>query len=263
MTALLRPNEGMRVEYQRELEALIDTMDASLSYWIIRTYRRTMPILVTDSAADVLSATILAHGKRWVDRIEKLGPQLARKFARVTQERVDAQAVTMMRTAGFTVRFKMTPGEQSVVDAIVHENVALIRSIAEQHLSGVEQAVMRSVQRGRDMSALSIELREVYGVTHRRAAFIARDQNSKATGLLARARFMELGLTEGVWKHSGGGKVPRPEHVAMSGQRFNLEEGAFLEGVWTWPGVEINCRCVLGPYIPGVTVVKGIKPKLR
>ena len=165
---------------------------------------------------------------------------------------VDEQTVALKRTAGMTVRFKMTPGEQSVIDAIVHESVASIHSIAEKHFVGVEQAVMRSVLRGRDMSTLSIELREVFGMTYSEAEHIARNLNNRVTGLLARAHFMELGLTEGVWKHSRGGNA-RPEHVAMSGKRFNLEEGAFLEGVWTWPGVEIDCRCVMGPYIPGVT----------
>lgn len=187
------------------------------------------------------------------ERIEKLGPKLPQRFARVVPKPVDEQAVALKRTAGMTVRFKMTPGEQSVIDAIVRESVASIHSIAEKHFVGVEQAVMRSVLRGGDMSTLSIELREVYGMTYSEAAHIARNLNSRVTGLLARARFMELGLTEGIWKHSGGGKVPRPEHVAMSGKRFSLEEGAFLEGVWTWPGVEIDCRCVMGPYIPGVT----------
>ncbi len=94
-------------------------------------------------------------------------------------------------------------------------------------------------------------MEETYGVTKRRAAFIARDQNNKATAVFERTRHVEIGVTEAIWLHSAGGKVPRPEHVAFSGKKYDIRKGAYLEGKWTWPGVEINCRCVSKPVIPG------------
>jgi len=110
---------------------------------------------------------------------------------------------------------------------------------------------MRSVQTGRDLGTLAQELETRYGTTKRRAAFIAQSQNNIATATMIRTRQAELGITQAVWLHSAGGRVPRPEHVAASGKTYDVAKGMFLEGKWTWPGVEPRCRCVSKSVITG------------
>jgi SPP1 gp7 family putative phage head morphogenesis protein len=149
-----------------------------------------------------------------------------------------------LKDAGWTVKFDPTPTKTDIFRATINENVSLIRSIASEHLSDVEQIVMRSVTQGRDMGALTKALQERFGITKRRAALISRDQSSKATAAINRAQQQELRITTAIWRHSGGGKTPRPEHVAANGKEYPVDKGMFLEGVWTWPGVEIGCRCV-------------------
>jgi len=61
---------------------------------------------------------------------------------------------------------------------------------------------MRAVQTGRDLKTLSDELQEHYGVTRRRAVFIARDQANKATAVINRARSKSW-YTQAKWLHSG------------------------------------------------------------
>jgi uncharacterized protein with gpF-like domain len=126
----------------------------------------------------------------------------------------------------------------------------LIRSIAAEHLDDVEGAVMRSVQTGRDLGSLTDELQQRYAQTRKRAAFIARDQNSKATATVVRVRQEGLGITEAIWMHSRGSRHPRPSHVAADGKRYTIIEGMYLDGVWTWPGREPNCGCVSRSIIP-------------
>ena len=135
--------------------------------------------------------------------------------------------------------------------ARIGEQVGLIRSIAEQHLGNVQRLVMESVSRGRDLHYLSVELRKRYGITKRRAALIARDQNNKATATLQSARQLEMGITHGIWRHSHAGKEPRPSHVKADGEKFDLRKGMFLDGKWTLPGHEINCRCWYSPILTG------------
>ena len=80
---------------------------------------------------------------------------------------------------------------------------------------------MRSVSAGRDLGQMTEELKERYGVTHRRAAFIARDQNDKATANFVRVRQVENGV-KAKWLHSAAGKEKyrRKTHVANSGKRY-------------------------------------------
>ena len=104
----------------------------------------------------------------------------------------------------------MTTPMNNALQATITENVGLIRSIPERYFTEVEGLVMRSVARGRDLSYLTDELQKRYGITRRRAALIARDQNNKATSVMQAARQKSLGITQGIWRHSHAGKEPRP-----------------------------------------------------
>ena len=141
----------------------------------------------------------------------------------------------------------------NALQATIAENVGLIRSIPEKYFTEVEGLVMRSVARGRDLSYLTDELQKRYGITRRRAALIARDQNNKATSVMQAARQQSLGITQGVWRHSHAGKEPRPSHVKADGKVFELSKGMYLDGKWVMPGEEINCRCTWSPVIPGLS----------
>jgi uncharacterized protein with gpF-like domain len=61
------------------------------------------------------------------------------------------------------------------------------KAIRLQRITNVEGLVMRSVQTGRDLGQLTTDLQEQFGVTRRRAAFIARHQSNKATASMTRA----------------------------------------------------------------------------
>ena len=89
-------------------------------------------------------------------------------------------------------------------------------------------------------------------MTRRRAILIARNQNNMATATVCKTRQMELGIKKAIWVHSSAGRNPRPEHVAFNGKEYDVAKGAYLEGVWTWPGREINFRCVSRSIIPGL-----------
>lgn len=247
----VRPSAALQARYAARLDALVDDMHRSLLYWLRARYRSSGAMALDASPARELRAAMRKLARRWQAKFDSVAPKMAEWFATAANERSDAELKNMLRDAGFTVRFRMSRGQNEAYQGVIGENVALIKSIASQHLAGVEGAVMRSVQRGRDLGSLTTALVEGYGVTKRRAAFIARSQNNMATATLTRTRQAELGITDARWSHSAGGRVPRPEHVAFSGKSYKIQRGAFLEGKWTWPGVEPNCRCVSIPIIPG------------
>jgi uncharacterized protein with gpF-like domain len=170
-------------------------------------------------------------------------------------QRTDAALRAILKKGGFAVKFRMTRAMNDVLRATIAEQVGLIRSIPEQYLAQVQGSVMRSVQAGRDLGTLAKELQAHYGVIKRRAAFIARDQNNKSTAMMTRVRQTELGIKRAEWRHSGGGKTPRPSHVKASRDRiqYDVDRGWFDpdEGRYIFPGELINCRCVARSIIPG------------
>jgi SPP1 gp7 family putative phage head morphogenesis protein len=246
-----RANAGLQALYQKRLNAMVDEMHRSVEYWIKAQWRSNTPLAMDASAASALRAAIARLTKRWLKNFDEGAANLADYFATGAMNRSDAQLKQTLRDAGFSVQFKFTRNMQQAYTAVIGENVALIKSIPEQYLKSVEQTVMQSVARGRDLGYLSTQLQDTYGVTKRRAALIARDQNNKASAIMSMTRSLDLGITEGIWRHSGAGKHPRPEHVKASGEVFKLAKGMYLEGEWVQPGEAINCRCTYSPVIPG------------
>ena len=256
--AAIRPNAALAAEYRRRLQALIKAMADDVMFEVEAAYA---PTVTMDASPARSIADIIARLRaKWEAGFRTLGSDLARYFALASKDRTDAQLNAALRKAGFTVRFRMTRQVNDIVQASYAENVALIRSILAQYFTQIEGHVMRAVQVGGDMGALSTALREQYGVTQRRAALIARDQTRKAMAVVERARQEEIGITEAYWRHSSGGKHPRPTHVAASkdGVIYSVSEGWYDPAVKKriWPGTEINCRCYSRAIIPGLVQLK-------
>lgn len=255
----LRPvhaNAGIEAEYRKRLDALIEKMEASTLYFVTAAYRQNTPRIAQDrSPADVLRGVVAALAKRWMHNFDDAAPKLAEWFGQATSKRSTDALRKILKDGGISVEFKITPAMRDILDATVNQNVALIKTIPQQYFSEIEGLVMRSVQVGGDLGTLTAAIKDRYGVTKRRAAFIARDQNSKANAAMTRARQMEAGIDEAIWLHSGGGKHPRPSH-AKAGRdkaRFPIAEGWHdpEEGRNIWPGELINCRCVSKSVVPG------------
>lgn len=204
--------------------------------------------------AAFLQAAFARLRKRWEERFDDAAGKLARWFAQASARRSDEQLRRILKDGGLSVRFTPTKAMRDVMAGTVQANVALIKSIPEQYLTQVEGYVMRSVQTGRDLHQLSNDLRHELGVTKRRAAFIALDQNNKSTSAMTRARQQELGM-QAVWVHSHAGKEPRPTHLANDGRPYDPAVGWFDPDPKVrkrvWPGELISCRCFSRTVIPG------------
>jgi SPP1 gp7 family putative phage head morphogenesis protein len=251
--APVHPNAGIEAAYRKRLEALIDEMHGSLTYWLTAAYNKAPPVLAQDARpAMVLRWAFRRLAKRWEARFAKLAPDLAAYFAKSAADRSDGALKAALKAGGMTVAFRPTAAVDDVLRGSIHENVSLIKSIAQQHLAHVEQLVARSVQQGRDLGWLTKELEDRYDLTRNRAAFIAHTQNNMATSAIQRARFLEIGVEDAVWQHSGAGRHPRVSHVAYSGKTYNVREGALIDGERIFPGMLPNCRCTCCAVIPGL-----------
>ena len=271
----IHPSAAVHAWYFAELDEAVSAMQAAVSRAVLATYgsfepqehamdyrrlqalARTHPWIdpLTQDAANpsiLLRAALRKWGGLWVSRFDKLSLDLGQAFARKSFNITQTQMKAALREAGFTVKFSPTPASRAAYQAVVAEQVNLIKSIPAEYLKAVESKVWGSVMKGADMHTLSVDLRKTYGVTRDRAALISRDQTNKAKAIIEKTRREELGITEAYWQHSAGGKVPRATHVAMSGKRYRLSEGMYdsAEGKYILPGELINCRCTSKAIIP-------------
>jgi uncharacterized protein with gpF-like domain len=252
----VHPNAGIEAEFRKKLRDLVDEMANSFEYFIKAAYKKNEPAIAQDATpAAELQAAIEELAKRWRKRFREGAPELAAYFAKSASKRSDAALRAILKKAGFTVDFKLTPAMRDILKATVEQNVQLIKSIPEQYLTNVQGAVMRSVTAGRDVGSLAKELQEQYGVTRRRAAFISLDQNNKATAAFTRVRQIEVGITRAIWLHSHGGKSPRRTHVANSGKSYDVKQGWYDPDPkvkrFIFPGELPRCRCVSKSIVKG------------
>jgi SPP1 gp7 family putative phage head morphogenesis protein len=248
------PNEGVRAWYRDLLQDMARRMACDILRKLRRHAREASNRLAQDDDPVVTLRRVMSiWGRLWQKRFDDMSKDIAKSFAGRTQRYTDAALRRRMREAGFTVRFRPTERQVSAFRAIVAENVGLIRSIPREFHRDVESRVWSSVMRGGTMGELADGIRKKYGVTYRRAAFIARDQVNKSKSVLEDARRAELGITEAEWHHSHAGKEPRPTHVKMDGKRYKIADGMYdsAEGRNVKPGELINCRCTSRAVIPG------------
>jgi uncharacterized protein with gpF-like domain len=253
----VQPSAGMRAAYQRRLLRLVDDMTSSVLYWTSAAWRAAPPLATDETPAAALERALNELAARWLSNWREGSARLATWFSEQTELRSRRQLMRILREAGFAVDFRMTPAMRDVLRATVAANAALIRSIPEQYMTQVRGILMRGAQSGRDLATVTSDLRKQTGVTRRRAELIARDQAAKATAAFTRARYMEVGITEAVWVHSGGGHEPRPTHVAagVKATRYDVAKGWYdpHERRHIQPGELINCRCFARPVVKGFT----------
>lgn len=257
--APVRPNAGIDAWYQKNLDDLVKRMHKSVLYWLRSAYRNNEPVLAQDELPSVtLQRAVRRMRKRWEKQFAESSPKMAKFFAKKAEARSSLRLQQLLREAGMSVKFTMTQGMRDVMNATISEQVGLIKTIPAKYFESVEVQVMDAVRQGGNLGELTNRLQKNYGVSRRRAAFIAKDQNNKATASMTFARQTELGIDQAIWMHSHGGKTPRPTHLANDGQVYDVKTGWYDpdaygkgQGAWIRPGELINCRCVSSALIPG------------
>lgn len=139
-------------------------------------------------------------------------------------------------------------------------NTALIRSISDEHLAKVGQAVMSNYRGQALPGGLSLmdHLKTLGAQTDNRARLIARDQTNKLTGDLNASRQQHNGIEEYTWHTSRdsrvvgnpGGLYPQGnsahgDHWHREGKLFRWDEPP-EDG---HPGQAIQCRCWAAPVL--------------
>ena len=159
-----------------------------------------------------------------------------------------------------TVSFDASRVSEAVKEDL-RNNILLLEEVEERHFDQVYEAALRSITAGRDLSVFynALMRMNIAGMTKRRASEIAHLLNNKATAWMTRGYQETLGITQAVWLYSGASceinpKTPTGQdaaHRAANGKSFDVSNGMFLNGKWTWPGIEPGCRCVSKSAVPG------------
>lgn len=247
-------NRGIEAAYRKAIQRLVAEMVGSVEYWLTAAMRESpspMNELAQDATpSDKVKRILDGLAKRWIVKFDEHAPKISEAYITRMFKASDSSFRKALKDSGWTVEFKLTRAMRDALNASISENVGLIRSIPEQYLGKVEGVVMRGYSSGRDLEAITKEIKALYPAASHRAELIARDQSNKANAVCNRARQLELGITDAIWMHSHAGKNPRPDHVAANGKQYKIAEGCKISGEYIMPGELINCRCVSRAVLP-------------
>lgn len=259
------PNMGIRNEYRKKLLELIRPMLIEATAEIKRLYASDSPLIIQDETpASKYKAMIEDMRKRSRARFDKASEVLATGFTLKVVSNVARSQKSALSAAGlgdFAVRYDFGNVKRDVVDAIINQNVNLIKSIDQTFFEHLENEVMNAVTAGSDLQALAKSIRKLNQSTNRRAIMIAEDQINKATESIARANDIDAGFTKAQWIHIAGRYTSRPTHVAMNHKVFDLKKGMYdsAVGKYIQTGELVNCKCKYRPLFDFEVLKMGIK----
>lgn len=162
-----------------------------------------------------------------------------------------------------TVKFDPSTVSKSVKTNL-RRNIGLLDDLGKKHIQQIYKVALRSVLAGGDQHVLFMALMKIEGMTQGRAAEIARSLHKKAREQINRERTLSLGITHAIWlyanapcmndpRHPTAADVQRDAaHCSANRKKYEISKGLFVDGKWTWPGVEEGCKCVARAVLPGL-----------
>lgn len=238
-----------QIQYNRKLQQIVKLVRADVDAEIVPVIKQQAPEYVADAWTDVITAALRRLLTRWTSPFaQKQAEQIAADFVRTAADD------NLRRQKSFGI--DLYGGDRQLQDylqAAAFQNAQLIKSIPAQYLEQVQNIVMGNMRQGMRPSYIEQQLVKQFGVTTRRAKLIAADQTAKIQGEMNKIRQVNSGIEFFTWVTSQDERV-RHSHVEVAKRDVGFGPGVFrwddlpiVDGVPTFPGQPINCRCVARP----------------
>ena len=254
----LRPNLSIGSDFAKPQVALIDLMYKDIKRELTKIFKETNFTSAMDASTASQARIVLNYLlRKWSKRFDELAKS---SVDRMISRTFKNSAVTLnMSFKDVSEDFKIDTSFsdarlQEVIKASTQEAANLIKVIPEKFINDVQGQVMRSITTGQGLKDLVPYLTDKYHGNVKRATNTALDQTRKAYQSINTTRLKAFGVKSFIWVHSGGGKVPRQEHIRMSGKEYRFDDppvigtmyGSEVRGL---PGDLPNCRCICKPVI--------------
>lgn len=247
----VRPNRSVKVKYRNALN--------DITRMLGRNTQELSKLLVSGAPPSELMDKLNDAMLQSQSRVDAEAERIAQQFLDDANIQNKQRFENMLKQSLNVDYLATVSGENTaiVLQAARVSNVSLIKSISSEHWPKVLLAVNQNLTGTLDMP-LTSRLKEIGGMTTRRAELIARDQTSKVVSQLNQARQSDAGIKSYTWRTAEdecvvgtpGGKYPKGtkahrNHYRRNGKKYDWKNPP-PDG---HPGDAINCRCVAIPII--------------
>lgn len=252
-----RKPKGVRMDraagnaYNVELQRLVREIKRDIDSRILPAIRSVEHQYIADGWPDVIAGIMDVVRGRWESsQFNAIADRIARSFVMAANRTNQARNERDIGINAIVGNQQL----QDALDAATYENVQLIKSIPQQYLDRVGSIVNTNMRAGNRPSAIAKLLQDQFGVTERRAKFIARDQTAKINADLNQARQTAAGFEYFEWDDSDDERV-RKRHDEIANKVTAYGRGVYRwdnpplsdSGVPIIPGSDYACRCVAIP----------------
>lgn len=240
----VRPSRANEAWYKVRLRELVRRLRASVDANVLPLLK-ARAMAADASFEDEIGAAFerMAHEFGGLDALAR---RLAAEGVQKNLAAVDSTLVKNLKSAvGIDVSKLMTSNQAIAgkMAAASKANVELIKSIPVEYFDRIRALVEGNTEGGFRYEDIVDKVKEVGGITERRADLIARDQTSKMNSAFNEARQTSLGIEEYVWQGAADERE-RETHVANNGLTFRWDDPPAETG---HPGEDVQCRCVAIP----------------
>lgn len=214
------------------------------------TLPRAVPAEISMALADAdMRYTVLKN--RLVAAIDSIRPESVSKLSRTPElyetsvDRMDEDFKTAVKR--ITIPARLTAAQKAILAQEWGQNLNLyIQKWIEEDILELRQKVQQNVFAGRRAKSLVKGIQQNYGVSKRKAEFLARQETSLLLSKFREQRFKSVGSTRYRWRGTMDGKE-RHDHKELEGQIFFWDNPPIVDkktGRRANPGEDFNCRCV-------------------
>ena len=237
------------INYRKQLDAVLENAYQQVKNKIYPLLVDLEPQYVTDTPREDAIAeleTIQLASQQQTDGIAKsVAIKTVNKVADTNKQRMQA-----IFNQAFGINFPQLindTGLQHVLNDKIDQNIALIKTIPQEYLQRVKKSISAGIVNGNKAVDITKQLSNDYGISQRRARFIARDQVSKINAAVSQLRQKNLGVDKYQWTTAGDDRV-REAHAEVDGNIYSYDEPP-EETDFNNPGEDYGCRCVAAPVL--------------
>lgn len=226
---------------------------------MINAYKRNknQVSFATDEDVGVVFEIIGDFKEKYVKIYDKFAEKTVRTFVNKTESNADqtvVKSIQNMNSEELKIQKNIkSPEIDATIEAIVSENLALIKNIPEEYFKKLTFAMSQAVQNGQSLTSFKQQLMKIKGMTERRAALIATDQSNKAYQAISRRKLQACGVKHFEWVYTYASKEPRIFHRdTLNGQIFEFDNPPVIDrstGEKGFPGQLVNCKCMMRPIV--------------
>ena len=161
--------------------------------------------------------------------------------------RYDSKRAFEKAVRAISISPKLTEAQRDIIADEWGRNLnKYIKSWADKTIFELRDRVQANTFAGRRAEALEDVIRENYGVSQRKAQFLARQETSLLMSKFRETRYGQIGVRRYRWSTSHDERV-RSDHKHLNGKVFSFDSPPVTDartGARNNPGEDFGCRCV-------------------